>query len=144
MADLVPADVSTLIPGAPPPEQAYLDLARGWLAGELGVRGVTPSELTGDALLLARTAWAAKALAFKAAAGGVIVLERVASTGAARVIESVKIPDEIEVKFRAAASSDQSLALASGDWGKLADGFLALVFSLVGSRPQRRFFGASR
>ncbi len=135
-------DVPDLLPGAPEPEPQFVTLAILWAAGELGKRHVPPDLLGAEALTGVKTAIAAKALALMAQVKGVVTLENVAESGAARVIESIKIPDEIEVKYRAATSTDGTLALAAGQWDSLADGFLALA---VPGTPSRGLFpGAAR
>jgi hypothetical protein len=134
-------EIAELLPGAPKPKPAFVNLALGWARGELTRRGA-PDSLSGDALLAARTAVAAKALALQAGVGGVISLEGLASGGAAKIIESFKVPDEIEVKYRAAVSQDTSLALAGEQWDLLAATLLTQALPVV--TPRRLAVGVAR
>ena len=127
MLTVTPDDVPGLIPGAPYPEAAHVSLALVWARTQLALRRVDPDTLSGDALLAARTGVAARALALKAGIGGVVSLEGAAVGGAARVIESVRVPDEIEVKYRAPQSTDTALALAADGWDATATYWLQQV-----------------
>ncbi|WP_339098302.1 hypothetical protein WDJ50_18650 (plasmid) [Deinococcus sp. VB142] len=127
MLTVTPQEVPELIPGAPQPEPGHMDLAALWLGGELLRRRVAAESLTGPALLAARTALAAKALGLKAGVDGALSLQVSAGSGAARVIESVEVPDEIKVKYRAAQRADEALLLASGQWEEVALAYLLLA-----------------
>lgn len=142
MLTVAPQEVPELIPGAPQPEPGHMDLAALWLGGELLRRRVVDGTLSGPALLAARTALAAKALALKAGVDGALSLQVSAGSGAAKVIESVEVPDEIKVKYRAAQRADEALSLASGQWEEVALAYLLLA---VGSGARfRAFAGVAR
>lgn len=144
LPEIAPADVPSLIPGAPAPETAHVDLAGIWAAQELLSRGVSLDTTWSDAqLTLLKTAIAAKALALKAGLGGVVTLEGIAKNGAARVIDTVEIPDEVKVKYTKAMTGDEALTLASSQWDDLALRFL--VQALPASKIRRAaFVGVSR
>ncbi|WP_295818012.1 hypothetical protein [uncultured Deinococcus sp.] len=136
---VTPDDVFDLIPGAPAVELAHLALALLWAKRELRLRRVDPDALEGDALLTARTAVAAKALALNAGIGGVVSLDSSATEGG---LKGIKLPG-IELTL-APQSRDArgNLVLAASDWAALAEEFLALAMP-VSTRP-RLFPGASR
>ncbi|WP_309569624.1 hypothetical protein [Deinococcus sp.] len=135
-------DVARLLPGAAVPDPAHLALAIIWARGELARRRVTLDALSGDALVAARSAVAARALALKAGLGGAIALHASSRAGPAKIIESLKIPDEIEVKYRAVASASEGLSLTAGQFDALAEEFLSYAVPTV--TTARVFPGASR
>ncbi|KQR33126.1 hypothetical protein [Deinococcus sp. Leaf326] len=139
MQAVLPADVPALIPGAPPPEPAHLLLAQGWLLGELALRRVDPATLTGTAETFARTAWAAKALAYKTGLSGTISLTTQASTGG---LKGIKVPG-LELTLNVGTTDTHGTAvLAAADWDTLAGQFVLLA---APQQPQRRLFvGVSR
>lgn len=133
------ASVEVLLPGAPEVAAAYIHLANLWFDGELARRALTRDDLQDAPARAARTAIAAKALAYQAATGAVFALN---AAGAAQVIESIKVPDEIEVKYRASMTAGEGLALAREDWHTLADAFLLLA--LPAQRRRAGIVGTSR
>ncbi|MCD0165410.1 hypothetical protein CBQ26_00595 [Deinococcus indicus] len=146
MITVTPAEVPQLIPDAPADvtdvTEGHLTLAALWVAQRLAERNVSDTALDTPQRLAARTAIAAKALELRAGTDSGITLHHVATSGPAKVIESIKIPDELEVKYRAAASKDETLTLTSTHWAGLAEKFLLLAFP---SAPRRPLFpGAAR
>jgi hypothetical protein len=137
---LVPGDVPTLIPDAPTPGQVHVTLALIWARGELLKRRVDPELLTGDALVAARTAVAAKALAYKAGLGGTLTLLDGASTGGG--LKGIKLPG-LELTMAPASTDSHGLAiLAASD----LDAFALALLLLAAPTGGRTFVfpGASR
>ncbi|UQN05466.1 hypothetical protein [Deinococcus sp. QL22] len=142
LAPVSAGGVASLLPGATAPSQAHVNLAGVWLRGELARRQIDPDTLTGDRALAARTAWAAKALAYRAALDSTSGSQQAGSEAAALELASLKVPGEIELTYRAGMSSSDLLRAAAADWAVLAAEFLALV--TAGHVTVRRFPGASR
>lgn len=136
---LTPEQVPELLPGAPVPAAPHVTIALAWGAQQLLVRGLTIANLTAEQVVLYRTAVAARSLSLKAAIEGTVA---VSATSNARVIEQIKIPEEIEVKWKVAAATDQPLYLAADQWAEMALSFLMLA--LPGLARRRAFAGTSR
>lgn len=134
MQAVTPADVPDLIPDAPTPQPEHVALATLWARGELAARQVTLDSLTGEAEVAARTAIAAKSLAYQAGFGGVIGLS--GKVGASKIKVG---PIEVTLAARDAHGQAQ---VAQGEWEAFAAQLLALA---VPARPLRGFFpGAAR
>ncbi|MVN88284.1 hypothetical protein GO986_16180 [Deinococcus sp. HMF7620] len=133
----MPADVPTLIPGAPIPEAAFLNLAAIWASGEATKRRADLASLSGPAAEAARTAIAAKSLGFKAGLGGVLSLEE--STGGG--LKGIKLPG-LELTLNPSGTDVHGRAtVAAEEWHAFAAQFLDLA--LPGA-PRRRPVGVSR
>ncbi|UQN10372.1 hypothetical protein [Deinococcus sp. QL22] len=123
-----PDQVTELIPGAPEPEDAHVTLALIWARGELARRQVVADTLTGDALMAARTAVAAKALAYRAGLGGTLTLLS-GSTGGG--LKAIKLPG-LELSLTPASDSHGSSVLAAGDLDAFAAALLLLAVPVGG------------
>ncbi|MBZ9753001.1 hypothetical protein K7W42_19365 [Deinococcus sp. HMF7604] len=134
----MPADVPTLIPGAPIPEAAFLNLAAIWASGEATKRRADLDSLTGPAAEAARTAIAAKSLGFKAGLGGVLSLEESSSSGG---LKGIKLPG-LELTLNPSGTDVHGRAtVAAEEWHAFAAQFLDLALPGV---PRRRPVGVSR
>ena len=134
---VTPAEVPTLIPGAPQPEQAHVTLATLWARGELAQRRVALDSLTGDALVAARTAIAARSLALKAGFGGVISLGGVG----ANTRKKIEL-GPIKVEYAVGMDSQGRAVVEADGWDALALQLLYLALPPV--RFSGWFPGASR
>lgn len=128
MLTLVPTDVPTLlpIPGLPSVAQPFLNLGAQWVQGELTRLNLTPDALQEPVLTTARTAVAAKALAYQAALTGGVTALTTAATSAGG-IDSIKIPG-LEVKLsKVSVDGAAQYGVAGQTWDDLAEEMLRLI-----------------
>lgn len=128
MLTLAPEDVPGLLPitGLPAVQEAFLRLGALWVHGELTRIQVDPDALTEPVLTTARTAIAAKALAYQAAlTGGVTALT--AAAGSAGGLDSIKLPG-LELKLsKATVNGAEGYSVAGQTWDALAEQLLGLI-----------------
>ncbi|MCD0165255.1 hypothetical protein [Deinococcus sp. 12RED42] len=128
MLTLVPTDVPALlpIPGLPSVAQPFLNLGAQWVQGELARLNLTPDALQEPALTTARTAVAAKALAYQAALTGGVTALTTAATSAGG-IDSIKVPG-FEVKLsKVSMDGAAQYGVAGQTWDDLAGQLLSLI-----------------
>ena len=128
MLTMAPEDVPGLLPitGLPAVQEAFLRLGALWVHGELTRIQVDPDALTEPVLTTARTAIAAKALAYQAAlTGGVTALT--AAAGSAGSLDSIKLPG-LELKLsKATVNGAEGYSVAGQTWDTLAEQLLGLI-----------------
>ena len=128
MLTMAPEDVPGLLPitGLPAVQEAFLRLGALWVHGELTRIQVDPDALTEPVLTTARTAIAAKALAYQAAlTGGVTALT--AAVGSAGSLDSIKLPG-LELKLsKATVNGAEGYSVAGQTWDTLAEQLLGLI-----------------
>ncbi|OOV11385.1 hypothetical protein [Deinococcus sp. LM3] len=128
MITLASTDVPALlpIPGLPSVAQPFLNLGAQWVQGELTRLNLAPDALQEPALTTARTAIAAKALAYQAALTGGVTALTTAATSAGG-IDSIKIPG-LEVKLsKVSMDGAAQYGVAGQTWDDLAGELLRLI-----------------
>lgn len=142
MITITADDVPTLLPGASVPQDVFIGHATLWVQQQLSEWRVTEADLSAAQVSAAQTALAATALAYQS---DLRLAQHLLTTGLAtpkREIETVKIPGEVEVKFRAPGNAAQVQADTVTHWTDLALQYLKLALP---TRPRRAgFFGAAR
>lgn len=144
MVTVTPSDLVRFFPDAKLPDvtRAHFDLAALWFQQQLAERDVTADTLAEPQLTAAKMAVGATALAFHSDLAVAQKLLAKADTTPGRVIEQVKVVDEIEVKFRAPEDPLAAQRDTVTSWADLALKYLALALPVRRRRPT--FFGAAK